>query len=110
MIINKTHLPRRTVLRGLGVSLALPLLDSMVPALTAIGKTAAAFPNLTWSGFLVRNLLPVTIGNILGGAIVVGLAYWFAHLRQIQVVAPAASGEYYSAQPPGRIQGSENVA
>jgi hypothetical protein len=42
MIITKTHLPRRTVLRGLGVSLALPLLDSMVPALTAIGKTAAA--------------------------------------------------------------------
>jgi formate transporter len=75
-----------------------------------IGKTAAAFPNLTWSGFLVRNLLPVTIGNIFGGAIVVGLAYWFAHLRQIQVVAPAASGDYYSAQPAGGIQRSENVA
>src|SRR5262245_5547259 len=42
MIITKTHLPRRTVLRGLGASLALPLLDSMVPALTALDKTAAA--------------------------------------------------------------------
>jgi hypothetical protein len=42
MIITKKHLPRRTVLRGLGVSLALPLLDSMVPALTAIARTAAA--------------------------------------------------------------------
>ena len=35
MIITKKHLPRRTVLRGLGASLALPLLDSMVPALVA---------------------------------------------------------------------------
>src|SRR6058998_2572012 len=42
MIVTKTHLSRRTVLRGLGVSLALPLLDSMVPALTALGQTAAA--------------------------------------------------------------------
>ncbi|HEV8316563.1 MAG TPA: DUF1552 domain-containing protein [Vicinamibacterales bacterium] len=42
MIVTKAHLSRRTVLRGLGVSLALPLLDSMVPALTALGQTAAA--------------------------------------------------------------------
>ena len=42
MYISKKHLPRRTVLRGLGATLALPLLDGMVPALTALGKTAAA--------------------------------------------------------------------
>ena len=42
MFIHKMHLPRRTVLRGLGATLALPLLDSMVPALTALAKTAAA--------------------------------------------------------------------
>ena len=35
MIITKKHLPRRTFLRGMGITLALPLLDSMVPALTA---------------------------------------------------------------------------
>ncbi len=40
-IVTKTHLSRRTALRGLGASLALPLLDSMVPALTALSKTAA---------------------------------------------------------------------
>ncbi len=39
--VLKKHLPRRTFLRGLGVSLALPLLDSMVPALTAQRLTAA---------------------------------------------------------------------
>jgi hypothetical protein len=41
MIITKKHLPRRTFLRGMGVTLALPLLDSMVPAQTLLSKTAA---------------------------------------------------------------------
>ena len=43
MIITKKHLPRRTFLRGvMGSAVALPLLDSMVPALTAATKTAAS--------------------------------------------------------------------
>jgi len=42
MIVTKMALPRRTFLRGAGVALALPLLDAMVPALTAASKTAAA--------------------------------------------------------------------
>jgi len=41
MIITKKHLSRRTVLRGLGVAVALPWLDSMVPALTALEKSGA---------------------------------------------------------------------
>ena len=41
MIVAKKHLPRRTFLRGMGTALALPLLDSMVPALTAFQNTAA---------------------------------------------------------------------
>ena len=41
MIITRKALPRRTVLRGLGATLALPLLDGMVPALTALEQTAA---------------------------------------------------------------------
>lgn len=39
--LTKTHLDRRTFLRGVGVSLALPLLESMVPAATALAQTAA---------------------------------------------------------------------
>ena len=42
MFITKTALSRRTVLRGLGATLSLPLLEAMVPALTATAKTAAA--------------------------------------------------------------------
>ena len=41
MIITKTHLPRRTFIRGMGATVALPLLDAMVPALTAAAKTSA---------------------------------------------------------------------
>ncbi len=41
MIITKKHLPRRTVLRGLGAAIALPLLDGMVPAAAALRRTAA---------------------------------------------------------------------
>jgi formate transporter FocA len=50
---------------------------------SAIGKTAADFPALTWSGFLLNNLLPVTLGNIIGGAVLVGAVYWFVYLRAV---------------------------
>ena len=42
MLITKRHLSRRTVLKGIGVTAALPLLDAMIPAVTAQAKTAAA--------------------------------------------------------------------
>ena len=54
MFISKRHLPRRTVLRGLGATVALPLLEGMVPALTAIGRTAAA-PVRRFGVFYVPN-------------------------------------------------------
>ncbi len=37
--------------------------------------------NLTLHGFLFNNLLPVTLGNIIGGSVFVGLFYWFIYLR-----------------------------
>jgi formate/nitrite transporter len=48
----------------------------------AIHKTPADFPNITLYNFFVGNLLPVTIGNILGGAVMVGFVYWFVYLRK----------------------------
>ena len=41
MLITKKHISRRTVLKGMGVSVALPMLDAMVPAATAFAKTEA---------------------------------------------------------------------
>jgi formate transporter len=49
---------------------------------TAIGRTPADFPALTWQNFFAANLLPVTIGNIIGGSIMVAAVYWFVYLRQ----------------------------
>lgn len=37
--------------------------------------------HLTWTGFLTRNLLPVTIGNIIGGGFFVATLYWYVYLR-----------------------------
>lgn len=48
---------------------------------SSVGKTAADFANLTWGNFFLVNLLPVTIGNMIGGVGLVGLVYWFIYLR-----------------------------
>lgn len=47
---------------------------------TDIGTTADKFPALTMTGMLT-NLVPVTIGNLIGGGVLVGAVYWFAYLR-----------------------------
>jgi formate/nitrite transporter len=45
--------------------------------------------SLTWSNFFADNLLPVTIGNVIGGAIMVGAVYWFVYLRRRPLSDPA---------------------
>jgi len=47
--------------------------------------TTSGLPDLsgvTWGHFLVDNLLPVTLGNIIGGSVMVGAVYWFVYLRR----------------------------
>jgi formate/nitrite transporter len=48
----------------------------------SIGKTPADSPTLSWDNFLLGNLLPVTIGNIIGGSVMVAAIYWFIYLRK----------------------------
>ena len=57
------------------------LIKSDTTFLTAIGKSLSDYPSLTWTNFVLVNLLPVTIGNILGGVVLVGFTYWFVYLR-----------------------------
>ncbi|WP_176083829.1 formate transporter FocA [Martelella sp. HB161492] len=47
----------------------------------ASGADPAKFADLTWANFVLHNLIPVTIGNIIGGGVIVGLAYWVIYLR-----------------------------
>jgi formate transporter len=49
--------------------------------LNVIGKSAADYAALTWTNFFFINLLPVTIGNVMGGVFLVGLVYWLIYLR-----------------------------
>jgi formate/nitrite transporter len=44
-------------------------------------EAVADVPGLTWGDFLWGNLAPVTLGNIIGGAVMVGAIYWFVYLR-----------------------------
>jgi hypothetical protein len=68
MIVTKEALSRRTMLRGMGAAIALPVLDAMVPALTALAQTPAApvrrlgvvyHPN----GVIYQNWLPSGVGR-----------------------------------------------
>jgi len=68
MFISKKHLSRRAVLRGFGSGVALPLLDAMIPAATALAQTAAVpqtrlgyvfFPH----GAVMKNWVPTTTGR-----------------------------------------------
>ncbi len=57
MIITKHSLPRRTFLRGVGASLALPLLDSMVPAFAAVRNTAAKPVPRLFTGYVPNGVI-----------------------------------------------------
>jgi hypothetical protein len=65
MFLTKKHLSRRTVLRGAGVTLALPLLEAMIPAATAQSKTAAA-PRMRMGFFYIPH--GAIMGNTSHGA------------------------------------------
>ncbi len=69
MFVTKKHLTRRTVLRGAGTALALPLLDAMIPARTALAQTAAkATPHLGFiyfpHGAVMNRWTPTGTGEI----------------------------------------------
>src|SRR6187549_3450968 len=54
MFLTRKHLSRRTVLKGAGVTLALPLLDAMIPTATALAQTAAV-PKLRMGFFYIPH-------------------------------------------------------
>ena len=57
------------------------LLSSDAGVMASLGQSVDV-SQLTLYGFLINNLLPVTIGNIIGGGFFVGMVYWFLYLRQ----------------------------
>jgi formate/nitrite transporter len=49
-----------------------------------LGLSPEALDGLTWSGFFIHNLIPVTIGNIIGGSVLVAGAYWFSYKNTLR--------------------------
>jgi hypothetical protein len=85
MFIPRKHLSRRSVLKGLGVTVALPLLDAMVPARTALAKTAAA------SSRSKKRLLCMEMVHGSAGSTLLGI--------QRHLFAPATTGAGFEWSP-----------
>lgn len=64
------------------------LMKGDLSLLQRIGTAATDYAQLSWSGFLWHSLLPVAIGNLIGGPVLVGLAYGFIRLREQEPVDP----------------------
>lgn len=54
---------------------------AMVVAASQLGVTAEKLSHLNWSTFFINNLIPVTLGNIVGGGLFVGGVYWFVYIK-----------------------------
>jgi formate transporter len=72
-VANMYFVPMGIVLKGQPDVLAAA--EGMAGAPVVLG-------NLTVSGFIVKNLIPVTLGNIIGGSLLVGLVYWSIYIRE----------------------------
>lgn len=48
---------------------------------SAVAAAGVDVTNLTWKSFAINNLVPVTLGNIVGGAVVVGMLYWLVYVK-----------------------------
>jgi Protein of unknown function (DUF1552) len=83
MFLTRRHLSRRTVLRGAGVTLALPLLDAMIPAATALAQTAAV-PKLRMGFFYIPH------GAIMGNT---------AHGPEMDRWTPSGAGADFKLSP-----------
>ncbi len=53
-----------------------------VQAAISLGVKPAEISGLTWGSFVINNLVPVTLGNIVGGTLFVGMIYWFCYLHK----------------------------
>jgi hypothetical protein len=83
MFLTRKHLSRRTVLKGAGVTLALPLLDAMIPAATALAQTVAV-PKMRMGFFYIPH------GAIMGNT---------SHGPQMDRWTPSGSGANFTLSP-----------
>jgi hypothetical protein len=107
--ITKKHLPRRTFLRGAGVTLALPLIDAMLPASTLIAQTAAA-PKTRFVGvFFPHGMAPGHWVPSSVGTLPEKMPYILESLQGVKDKTTVISGLWSkSAEPPEGTTGSDH--
>ena len=100
MFITKKHLSRRTMLKGAGAAIGLPLLDAMIPAGTALAETAAAVkPRVGFiyvpHGSIMKDWTPAQEGAGSGGS--AGLVFGVASPFLPVALATGATGALLGA-------------
>jgi len=75
------------------------LLTGQSAVLSAAGVATDSVANLSWVGF-AGNLVPVTIGNVIGGGILIGAVYWLAYLRSERITELVAARPWIKAVLP----------
>jgi hypothetical protein len=109
MFIAKKHIPRRTFLKSAGCTLALPLLDAMVPARAALAQSAAA-PKARFMGvFFPHGMAPGYWVPEAEGALPAKLPYILESLGKVREHTTVVSGLWSkSAEPPEGTTGSDH--
>src|SRR5688572_22024851 len=109
MFISKKHIPRRTFLRGAGVTLALPLLDAMLPAQTALAQTAASPKSRFIGVFFPHGMSPGYWNAEAEGQLPEKLPYIAEPLEKVKNQAVILDGLWSkSAEPPEGTTGSDH--
>jgi uncharacterized protein DUF1552 len=109
MYISKRHIRRRTFLRGAGVTLALPLLESMIPAATALAQTAAAPKSRFMGIFFPHGMAPGYWVPGQEGSLPEKLPHILESLKNVKDQTVVLSGIWSkSAEPPEGTTGSDH--
>src|SRR3954467_14059980 len=109
MYLSKRHIARRTFLRGAGITLALPLLDSMIPAATVLAQTAAAPKSRFMGIFFPHGMAPGYWVPEQEGALPEKLPLILESLKKVKDQTVVMSGLWSkSAEPPEGTTGSDH--
>jgi hypothetical protein len=109
MFLSKKHLSRRTMLKGAGATLALPLLDAMVPAATALAQTAARATPRFVGCFVPHGMAPGYWIPAKEGALETELPFNFKPLEPFRKQTVILSGLHSrSAEPPPGVTGADH--
>jgi hypothetical protein len=108
-LITKRHIPRRTFLRTAGVTLALPLLDAMVPARSALAQTSAAAPRRFVGIFMPHGMAPGFWEPTTKSALPEKLPFILESLEKVKDQTVVLTGLWSkSAEPPEGTTGSDH--